>query len=157
MSPAIRHAGREKKGGSDHEGGSETKRAPRFPTVLISGEDTDPFDSLASTAFQCDPRHPAVYQRPQDVQQGYYWINTSRPLAEKILTEFTADSTRWREYLFQRYVDIITKEAVFQLGKQSTSISTDDVVRRMDDVVTHVHDAAAKDLNSFLFDEAFGA
>lgn len=91
------------------------------------------------------------------MQQGYYWINTSRPLAEKILAEFTADSTRWREYLFQRYVDIIVREAVFQLGKQSTSISPDDVVRRMDDVLTHVHDAAAKDLNSFLFDEAFGS
>src|SRR6266480_1194902 len=63
--------------------------------------------SLASEPFHCDPRHPAVYQRTKDVQAGVYWINTSRPLAEKILTDYKADSTRWREYLFQRYVDII--------------------------------------------------
>ena len=91
------------------------------------------------------------------MQEGIYWINTARPLGEKILQQFEADSTRWREYLFQRYVDIITKEAVFQLGKVSPNISSDDVVRKMDDVVTLVHDAAAKDLNSFLFDEAFGS
>jgi hypothetical protein len=145
------------KHGTGPEGGTDKKRAPKFPTVLISGEDTDPFDTLASTPFQCDERHPAVYQRPQDAQQGIYWINTARPLADKILSEYEADSTRWREYLFQRYVDIIVKESVFQLGKQSTSISADDVARRMDDVLTHVHDAAAKDLNSFLFDEAFGS
>src|SRR5207302_950665 len=93
--------------GGGQEGGSETHRKPRFPQVLVSGQDHDPLDPLAAEAFYCDPRHPAVYQRTKDVEAGVYWINTSRPLAEKILSEYKADSTRWREYLFQRYVDII--------------------------------------------------
>ena len=85
---------------------------------------------------------------------GIYWINTSRPLAEKVIREYTADSPRWREYLFQRYVEIISKEAIYQLGKMSASLSADDVIRQLDDVTTRVHDQAAKDLTSFLFQEA---
>ncbi len=139
------------------EGGSETTRKPRFPRVLVSGQDHDPLDPLATVPFMCDPRHPAVYQRTKDVGAGIYWINTSRSLAEKIINEYSADSTRWREYLFQRYVDIISKEAVYQLGKMSTTLTADDVIRQLDDVTTRVHDQAAKDLSSFLFQETLNA
>jgi len=144
------------KPGSGQEGGSEKKRKPRFPQILISGQDPDPLNPLATEPFYCDPRHPAVYQRTKDVEAGIYWINTSRPLAEKIISEYTSDSTRWREYLFQRYVDIIVKESVFQLGTQETSLTPDDVNRCIDDVTTRVHDQAAQDLNAFLFEEQFG-
>ena len=139
------------------EGGSEKVRKPRFPQVLVSGQDHDPLDPLATVPFTCDPRHPAVYQRTKDVPAGIYWINTSRPLAEKVINEYTADSPRWREYLFQRYVDIIQKEAVYQLGKMSATLSADDVIRQLDDVTTRVHDQAAKDLSSFLFQESLNA
>lgn len=142
--------------GGGQEGGSGTKRKPRFPQVLISGQDHDPLDPLATEPFHCDPRHPAVYQRTKDVDAGIYWINTSRRLAEKILNEYKADSTRWREYLFQRYVDIIVKEGVYQMGKLETSLTPDIITAKIDDVVTRVHDQAAQDLNAFLFEEAFG-
>ena len=98
-----------------------------------------------------------VYQRTKDVPVGIYWINTSRPLAEKVISEYNADSPRWREYLFQRYVEIISKEAVYELGKTSTTLTADDVIRQLDDVTTRVHDQAAKDLNSFLFQETLNA
>jgi hypothetical protein len=139
------------------EGGTEKMRKPRFPQVLVSGQDHDPLDPLATVAFQCDPRHPAVYQRTKDVPAGIYWINTSRPLAEKVINEYTADSPRWREYLFQRYVEIISKEAIYQLAKTNTNLSADDVIRQLDDVTTRVHDQAAKDLSSFLFQESLNA
>ena len=139
------------------EGGSEKIRKPRFPQVLVSGQDHDPLDPLATVPFMCDPRHPAVYQRTKDVPAGIYWINTSRPLAEKVINEYTADSPRWREYLFQRYVEIIQKEAIYQLGKMSATLSSDDVIRQLDDVTTRVHDQAARDLSSFLFQESLNA
>lgn len=144
-------AGGESKRNEGQEGGSEKTRKPRFPQVLVSGQDHDPLDLLATTPFTCDPRHPAVYQRTKDVGAGIYWINTSRPLAEKIIDEYSADSPRWREYLFQRYVEIISREAIYQLGKTNTTLSPDDVIRQLDDVTTRVHDQAAKDLTSFLF------
>jgi hypothetical protein len=139
------------------EGGSEKIRKPRFPQVLVSSQDHDPLDPLATVPFTCDPRHPAVYQRTKDVPAGIYWINTSRPLAEKVIKEYNADSPRWREYLFQRYVEIISKEAIYQLGKTNTTLSADDVIRQLDDVTTRVHDQAAKDLSSFLFQESLNA
>ena len=143
--------------GGGQEGGTETKRKPRFPQVLISGQHSDPLDPLSSEPFYCDPRQPTVYQRPKDVEAGIYWINTARPLAEKILNKYTADSTRWREYLFQRYIEIILKEAIFQLGRSKPSITADDVVFCMDDITKRVHDQAAQDLNAFLFEEIFTA
>ena len=149
--------GGETKGNEGQEGGSEKTRKPRFPQVLVSGQDHDPLDPLATVPFTCDPRHPAVYQRTKDVGAGIYWINTARPLAEKIIDEYTADSPRWREYLFQRYVEIIAREAVYQLGKKSATLSPDDVIRQLDDVTTRVHDQAAKDLTSFLFAETLQA
>jgi hypothetical protein len=149
------HGGGKKTEGQ--EGGSEKVRKPRFPQVLVSGQDHDPLDPLATVSFTCDPRHPAVYQRTKDVPAGIYWINTSRPLAEKVIKEYTADSPRWREYLFQRHVEIIQKEAIYQLGKMSATLSADDVIRQLDDVTTRVHDQAAKDLSSFLFQESLNA
>ncbi len=142
-------------GGKGQEGGEEKKKRPRFPQVLISGQDTDPLDSLATDPFQCDPRHPAIYQRSKDVESGIYWINTSRRLADKILSEYKADSTRWREYMFQRYVDIMIKEGIFQMEKTETSLSADNVSRKIDDLTTLIHDKAADDLNDFLFEEQF--
>jgi hypothetical protein len=152
-----KNTGGKSKGNEGQEGGSEKTRKPRFPQVLISGQDHDPLDPLATIPFTCDPRHPAVYQRTKDVASGIYWINTSRLLAEKVISEYSADSPRWREYLFQRYVEIISKEAIYQLGKINTVLSADDVIRQLDDVTTRVHDQAAKDLNSFLFEETLQA
>jgi len=110
---------------------------------------------LATVPFQCDPRQPAIYQRTKDVEAGIYWINTSRQLADKILTEYEADSTRWREYMFQRYIDIMIREGIFQMEKTETSLSADNVSRKIDDLTTRIHDQAAADLNDFLFEEQF--
>lgn len=147
--------GNENPGGEGQEGGDEKKKKPRFPQVLISGKDTDPLDPLATEPFQCDPRQHAIYQRTKDVEAGIYWINTSRQLADKILSKFGADSTRWREYMFQRYIDIMIREGIFELDKRETSLSADDVSRKIDDLTNRIHDQAAADLNDFLFEEKF--
>jgi hypothetical protein len=110
---------------------------------------------LATEPFQCDPRQHAIYQRTKDVEAGIYWINTSRRLAEKILNEYGADATRWREYMFQRYIDIVVREGIFELEKRETSSSADDVSRKIDDLTNRIHDQAAADLNDFLFEEQF--
>lgn len=152
-----RNEGGEKENPSSkgQEGGDEKKKRPRFPQVLVSGKDTDPLDLLATDPFQCDPRQPAIYQRTKDVEAGIYWINTSRRLAEKILNEYGADATRWREYMFQRYIDIMIREGSFQMEKTETSLTPDNVSRKIDDLTTRIHDQAAADLNDFLFEEQF--
>lgn len=145
----------ENSGKEGQEGGDEKKKRPRFPQVLVSGKDTDPLDPLATAPFQCDPRHPAIYQRKEDVDAGIYWINTSRLLADKIIKKYGADSTRWREYMFQRYIDIMIREGIFEMKKTETSLTTDNVTRKIDDLTTRIHDQAAAELNDFLFEEQF--
>jgi hypothetical protein len=139
-------------GGEEGGGGDETKRGRRSPTVLLSGQDPDPLDLMAPP-LQLSPRQPAVYQRPADVPEGVYWINTSRPLSERILDRFGAESTHWRSYLFDRYVEIILKEAIHQLERDEGGLTADGVEGHIDRVYTQVHDQAFEDLEQFLFDE----
>ena len=91
-----------------------------------------------------------VYQRDIDVRAGIYWINTSRPLADKLREKEGANSARWREYLFQRYVDIILKQSLYGVEGDLTPERIDQLI---DDITSRVHDAAAEDLESFLFDD----
>jgi hypothetical protein len=139
--------------GTSGGGGDEARRGSKFPKVLLSGIDRDPFDPDSSSPFQCDERHPPVYQRPVDIQGGVYWINTSRPLARKVLDRYDANHPRWREYLFQRYVEIILKQQVYSLQKNEADFSAEAVDNLIDAVTSRVHDAAAEDLERFLFDE----
>lgn len=150
----------DKGGGNEGKGGggsgTDKKHAPRFPRVLLSGYDADPLDTLGTASLILDPGHPAVYQRLEDVKEGIYWINTSRPLAERIIAQYSVKSTRWREYLFQRYVDIIVKEAIYQKAAKEPILTAESIDSLIDSVIQKVHDGAAIDLESFLFEEAFG-
>lgn len=136
------------------KGGEKQKRANSFPEVKISGMHSDPFEE-SDEPFYCDPRQPAIYQRPIDFKNGIYWINTSKKLANMVLEKFGSDSTRWREYLLQRYVDIIVKEAIFYLGKTDNDMTSDTVINEIDRVTSEVLDLAAEDLNSFLFESNY--
>ncbi len=139
---------------SGNYGGDKKKRGAFFPEVRISGMDPDPF-SNSNEPFYCDPRQPAVYQRPIDFQYGIYWINTSKKFAELILEKYGPDSIRWREYLFQRYVDIIVREALYALSKTNVDLTSDSVLNEIDRITSEVLDLAAEDLESFLFDRNF--
>ncbi len=134
-------------------GGDETKQGRRAPTVLLSSYDPDPLDLMAPP-LELSQRQPAVYQRPKDVDEGIYWINTSRPLAQRILGTFSAKSTRWRDYMFQRYEEIILKESIHTLEQnEGGELTADRIQGHIDSLYTTLHDQAYADLEQFLFDE----
>ncbi|MBI3123584.1 MAG: ATP-binding protein [Ignavibacteriales bacterium] len=137
-----------------NEGGDKVKKINTFPEVRISGMHPDPF-SESNEPFDCDQRQPAIYQRPIDFKNGIYWINTSKHIANMILEKNGPDSIRWREYLFQRYIDIIVKEAIYFLGKTDADFTSDTVMNEIDRVTSEALDLAAVDLNSFLFEEVY--
>jgi hypothetical protein len=142
-----------RQGGDKGGGGDEIKRGRRAPTVLLSSHDADPLDLMAPP-LELSPRQPAVYQRPADVNEGIYWINTSRPLAQRILDAFGAESTRWRDYMFQRYVEIILKESIHTLEQnEGGELTADRLQGHIDSLYTTVHDQAYDDLDHFLFEE----
>lgn len=143
-------------GGDDSKGGGDTpKKTKRSPRVLLSDQDPDPFDP-SGESITLSPRQPAVYQRQQDVDEGIYWINTSAPLAKSILERYAQNDPRWRDYLFQRYVDIFVREALSVLEKNDPDeFNAANVEQKINDVVTRIHQAAASELSSFLFEDAF--
>lgn len=136
-----------------NKGGSEKKKGSVFPLVLISGIDKDPD---TGELVECDPRHTAVYQRPQDVKRGIYWINTSKKYPQYIMERYGgSDSVRFREYLFQRYVDIIIKEYLIALGKIEINLTSDLVTNEIDKKISDILDGAIDDLQKFLFEEKY--
>ena len=146
-------AGGERSGGGGG-GGATPAQAPRYPRVLLSSKDADPL-STQGLPVNLDARHPAVYQRTEDVAESIYWINCSRPLAERILQQYRVKSTRWRDYMLQRHIEIILKEALYQLAKRDPELTAEKVDDLWNRVQLSAHDAAAHDLEAFLFDEAF--
>jgi hypothetical protein len=140
-------------GGESGGGGDKQQRGRRAPTVLLSGYDADPLEPLAPP-LTLSPRQPAVYQRPRDVGEGIYWINTSRPLAERIIDQFGPETTRWRDYMFQRYEEIILKESIHTLEQtEGGELTADRLQGHIDSLYTTLHDQAYQDLESFLFDK----
>ena len=152
-----------KKNSSNHQenhrksgfaGGDQKKRASGFPEVKISGSDPDPF-SNSTEPFQIDPRESAIFQRTIDFKNGIYWINTSKKLANMILEKEGDKSIRWRDYLFQRYIDIIVKEQIYARGKTEVNLSSDFISNDIDHVTSDILDLAAEDLEAFLFESDY--
>lgn len=135
-------------------GGDEKIKSRRFRQVLLSSIDSDPLNT-AGNSLDLPPAQLAVYQRLQDIDHGIYWINTSRPLAEAIMSKHGRDSVQWRNYLFQRYVDIFVKEALLALESQEVELNMARIDYEIARTIQRSHDAAAEDLQSFLFDEKY--
>lgn len=143
-------------GDDDNKGGGEQpKKTKRSPRVLLSDQDADPFDANGDS-ITLSPRQPAVYQRQQDVDEGIYWINTSAPLAKSILERYDQNDPRWRDYLFQRYVDIFIKEALNTFERRDPDeFNAANVETKINEIITRIHEAAANELSSFLFEDSF--
>lgn len=150
-----------KKGGvgsGEGEGGgegNEKKKGPRAPLVLLSGQEDPDFPGMPVTFSD---RHFAVEQRQQDVERGIYWINLEKPMAKKVIDRYGVDSPRWRNYLFQRYVDIFTKETIYRLAKkEGGSLTAEQVDYEVMRVSSLVYDKATIDLEDFLLNEKYSS
>lgn len=141
--------------GDQPGGGDKPKKTGKFPMVKLSSFDDDPLNE--GKKVQLDPRQPVVYQRIQDVDAGIYWINTSSPLAAAIIEKYGAEHLRWRDFLFQRYIDIFIKEALQRLAKKDPDRFNADTIDAeiLGTMISKVHEAAAKDLGNFLFDDSY--
>jgi len=138
------------KGGGE---GDEKKKGSRMPLVLLSGHEDPDFPGVVVTFSD---RHFAVEQRQQDVARGIYWINMEKPMAKKIIDKYGVDSPRWRNYLFQRYVDIFIKETIYRVAKrEGGSLTPEQIDYEIMRVTSMVYDKASTDLEAFLLDEKY--
>lgn len=144
-------------GEGDKPGGGDKESKPRqaFPKVLLSSIDKDPFNPEETITLS--DRQPPVYQRPQDVPAGIYWINTSRKLAQYIIDKYSVKHMKWRDYHLQRMIDVICKEAVHKLEKQDPENFNADRVDAeiIDKLVSKAHDSAVETLGIYLFEEEY--
>lgn len=139
-------------------GSNEKSKKPKSIRVLLSGTDPDPLGISPGGSVTLTERNPVVYQRIQDVAEGIYWINTQSPLARAILTKtkYADHSVRWRDYLFQRYVDIFVKQILHELQKKDPEgFKADAVDNALDNKIMQIHSLAISDLGKFFFDETF--
>ncbi|MDO8557052.1 MAG: hypothetical protein Q7R98_01135 [Candidatus Jorgensenbacteria bacterium] len=135
--------------------GDKSKK-PKSPKVLLSGTDLDPLGISSGGTVILTERNPVVYQRVQDVAEGIYWINTQSPLAKAILARYADNSIRWRDYLFQRYIDIFVKQILHELQKRDPEgFKADTVDNALDMKIMQIHSLAMSDLGKFFFDETF--
>ncbi len=135
----------------------ESNSGKSFPRVLLSGQ-ADPLGLAPDGILILGERDPVVYQRPQDVSANIYWINTQSPMASKIYDKFTFDSIQWRNFLFERYIDIFVKEAVHELWRKDfENFNADAVDQKISEVVRQVHQSAKDDLDQFLFEENYSS
>ncbi len=133
--------------------GNDKKTGPTMPRVLLSGQEDPDFPGVIVTFSE---RHYPVEQRQQDFDRGIYWINLEKPMAKIIINRYGVNSPRWRNYLFQRYVDIFMKEAIYRKAKQEGgSLSPEIVETEIMRVSSLVYDKATVDLESFLLEEKF--
>ena len=125
--------------------GDDRRRAPRFPEIRVSGYEPDDDGQV----FRLNPRHPVVYQREQDVKANLWWINAQRPLAERIINgPGGTESLRWRDYLFNRFVEVIQ---TYFLTERADLSDPDQLSEQMWKLIGDVHDSAADNLSGLLF------
>ncbi len=77
-------------------------------------------------------------------------------MAVGVYEKFGFDSLQWRNFLFQRYVDIFVKELVYELyRKDYENFSAERVDVEISELIRNIHTNAKEDLDTFLFDESF--
>ncbi|MBI5562676.1 MAG: hypothetical protein HY894_07505 [Deltaproteobacteria bacterium] len=129
--------------------GDRRTKGRNYPRVLLSNHDKDPFDGSRVTL---DAAQPIIYQRPEDKERNIYWINTNAPLARKIRVDYGQESVHWREYLFQRYVEIIIKQGIRECERRGEQLTAGKIDGVLDEVCKRLYAAAAeKELDDFLF------
>jgi hypothetical protein len=136
---------------NNEKGGQGDKKIkkPQFPQVLVTGVDKDPF---TGEILILSPRQNIVYQRPEDIENHLWWINAQQPFADKILREETPDSYEWKQYLFQRYIEIIIFYAIEEKWKEEPNINPFIIQDWIIEVLNKIYNSAYNELKDFLFE-----
>ncbi len=130
--------------------GRGDKKGQGYPLVLISDYDYDP-ETLEDRHFMSD--EPPVLQEPRDVDRNIWWINSSAPLARLYLNKdrgYGLESSEWRMYHLERYVDAIVQIAITNSPREGASMSVDEWIGEWGSKAAEIQAAAATDLADFL-------
>ena len=122
------------------------------PRVLLSGQDSCPFDH---TQVLFDPTDPPVHQRAfkQDYENNVFWINLQHPLAEVLLSK-GEESVRWRSYHFERLIDVFITIEVRRKFADNNELDADSLLDEINVIKTDLYAKARDELFDVLYDES---
>lgn len=123
------------------------------PQILLSDQDTCPFDHSRVVLNETDP---PVYQRPYkpDYDNNVFWINLQHPLAAELL-KAGEESVRWRTYHFERVVDVFVMIEVRRQFGDNEQLDADQLLDEINVVKTEIYTLARTELFDLLYDEKF--
>src|SRR5207248_4581636 len=121
------------------------------PQILLSDQDTCPFDHSRVVLNETDP---PVYQRPYkpDYDNNVFWINLQHPLATELL-KAGEESVRWRTYHFERLVDVFVMIEVRRKFGDNEQLDADQLLDEINVVKTDIYAQARIELFDLLYDE----
>jgi hypothetical protein len=127
--------------------GGGGNRGRGYPKVLISEIDPDP-ETGESVNFS--PDDPPVAQRPQDVENNVWWINSSAPLARLNLERYGHASREWRMYHLERYMDVMVQISMTYGPTESLEMSAADWIQKWGERVAELQRHMAVSLADFI-------
>lgn len=124
-------------------GGAEKRKANKYPRILLSGIDKDPFfNETGEEYFYCHDRATDIVQREQDVAYKYYWINCQKKYPDYIIDKYTVNSVQWKLYQFQKTIDVITLESIDMMKRSGFEKIDADFRNKLDMLRTRIIDSA---------------
>ena len=122
-----------------------------YPKILMSEIDPDPLHP-DKEPYQLAPEDGPVHQpTPQHVERNIWFINLRCPLAKLYFEEYGPDSTEWRSYHIERYIEALAKIRLnldFRLADEE--LTFDEVERRWREIAAEVQKRALEDLREIL-------
>jgi hypothetical protein len=129
--------GSKKRKKAGDKGGEKKKNVSKFPTIYLSDHDKDP-SSGGKETFSLDRRHPVIHQRPYDVENNIYWINTNKDFASNIISKYGVKSYEWKQYNFERVKDVILLEAIEIYSKKNIDMEANAVKNLINDTISKI-------------------
>lgn len=118
------------------------------PKILISGLDKDPLNP--GQDYIMSPRDPLLYQRPQDVQYGFWWLNSQKDYIKRISVREPAGKPF---YLF-----VVKEVALFQKSRRMFSEETENLSDKLQgldlDLIDEIFNKVVVDLKIPLANES---
>jgi len=126
-----------------NRGGGERRRGNKYPRILLSGIDKDPFfNGTGEEYFYCHERATDIVQREQDVAYKYYWINCQKLYPDHIIERYGVNSVQWKLFQFQKTIDVVVLESINMMQRSGLEKIDAEFRNKLDMLRTRIIDSA---------------
>ena len=129
--------------------GNEGGRA--YPKILLSEVDEDPLHPDGDTVHLSPEDGPVHQPTPQHVEKNIWWINLNCPLAKMYFEDYGPESTEWRSYHLERFIEALVKiRLAYDFQNDDEELTFDAIERRWREIAAEVQRRALMELRPML-------